>query len=240
MAKIELRDYQVRIVNKSIGFLTNGSDNSVLIESPTGSGKTIMGLAIAKYFEDKYGWKTNWMAMRRNLLTQIKESNEQFFKIKGLRAVSMFDKNPPKADLIIVDEAQHDAAASAMHVHIKTKAKKVLGLSATPFRTDRLKLSFNRVIKDAGIHRLIQEGWLSKFHHFVIDEYTPTSVARTYLNDIDKWGKTIVYFHSLSQCDHFKRIVESSGIRCEIVSATTLLPRGKRSLMLLIVLSFKY
>ena len=44
------------------------------------------------------------------------------------------------------------------------KPKVVIGLSATPFRTDRMRLPFSKIIKDAGIRALIDGGWLAQFH----------------------------------------------------------------------------
>ncbi len=37
-------------------------------------------------------------------------------------------------------------------MHAKMKPKYVLGLSATPFRSDRAKLCFQEVVRDIGIH----------------------------------------------------------------------------------------
>ncbi len=220
--EVDLRDYQQRIVEQVIsGFTGEGTDelNSMMIESPCGSGKSIMGLAIARFFEEEFGWRTNWVANRRNLLSQILRMNSKFFGLKKLSAVSMFDSNPPAADFLIIDEGHHSATASAAHIDSVVRPKKYLALSATPYRTDKLKLPFQKVVKDAGIHRLIQGGWLSKFHHWVIEKYTPETVAHTYLESPDKWGKTVVFFHSLDQCRRFQAIVSGVGPSCEVVSS---------------------
>ena len=64
--------------------------------------------------------------------------------------------------LLVVDEAQHDAASSMAFLHQRIRPKYILGLSATPFRTDKVKLCFDTSIRDAGIHQLIQDGYLAK------------------------------------------------------------------------------
>src|SRR3712207_9443819 len=92
-------------------------------------------------------------------------------------SISMFDKRPPQVDLLVIDEAQHDGALSMANLHSFIKPKKILGLSATPFRGDRFKLCFEKSIRDAGIHSLIQDGYLSPYHHYTIPQYTPASVA---------------------------------------------------------------
>ena len=45
-------------------------------ESPTGSGKTIMGLAIARWMQQNLGYRVGWTAMRRNLLAQAVAENQ--------------------------------------------------------------------------------------------------------------------------------------------------------------------
>ena len=218
--ELEARPYQDRVVEKVIGYFEAG-DEDALIESPTGSGKTIMGLRVAKYFEETRGWKTNWVAMRRNLLRQVEEANRRFFNCARLTTVSMFAKTPPRADLTIVDEAQHDATASCVHIHAQSGSRAILGLSATPFRTDKLKISFRRVVRDAGIHRLIHDGYLSPYHHWVIDKWTPERVAHTWLRERERWGKSIVFFRTIAECNEFARRVNQGAHRCEVVTAKT-------------------
>ena len=173
----EPRLYQRRIIRKAIAsFQGTARDakgvleplvSSILVESPTGSGKTIMGLAIARWMQQKLGMRVGWTAMRRNLLAQAAAENGRGFGV-GLKLISMFDKHPPQVDLLIVDEAQHDGALSMANMHSIIKPKKILGLSATPYRTDRFKLCFEQSIRDAGIHALIQDGYLSPYHHYTI------------------------------------------------------------------------
>lgn len=218
--QLQQRDYQDRVVGKVITFFEAG-DKTVMIESPTGSGKTIMALRVLKHFEEHHGYRANWVAMRRNLLRQVTEANDRFFGLRNLTPVSMFDKNPPQADITIVDEAQHDAASSCIHIHEASRSRFILGMSATPYRTDTLKLAFKRVVKDAGIHRLIQEGWLCPYHHWSIEEWTPQSVARSYLREQEKWGKTVAFFHTIEQCQAFASILASAGRHCEVITADT-------------------
>jgi superfamily II DNA or RNA helicase len=192
-----------------------------MIESPTGSGKTIMALRILKHFEAKYGYRANWVSIRRNLLRQAAETNERFFGLRQLTPVSMFNPNPPLADITVVDEAQHDAAASCIHIHEASQSRFILGLSATPYRTDTLKLAFKRVVKDAGLHRLIQEGWLCPYHHWAIDEWSVRCVGETYLREPQRWGKTVVFFSTVMDCQGFALLLEMEGHHCEVVTADT-------------------
>jgi superfamily II DNA or RNA helicase len=138
-----------------------------------------------------------------------------------LKTISMFDKDPPRVDLLIVDEAQHDAAMSMANLHGAIRPAKVLGLTATPFRTDRIKLCFDKVIRDAGIHQLIQDGYLSHYHHFTIPDYTPATVAQFLLREPDRWGKSLVFFHRQDQCDACWSLLAAAGVPAEVVTAKT-------------------
>jgi superfamily II DNA or RNA helicase len=122
---------------------------------------------------------------------------------------------------MVVDEAQHDAAASMANLHCMIRPQKVLGMTATPFRTDRIKLCFDKVIQDAGIHQLIQDGFLSRYHHYTINDYTPASVAECYAREPERWGKTLIFFHRLVQCKECHARLVKMGFRAEIVTATS-------------------
>jgi len=220
--RLEPRPYQRRIVDKASGLFCEKNLRSVLIDSPTGSGKTVMGLLIARLMQLKLGVSVGWVAMRRNLLEQAREENLR--RAVGLDGhwISMFDKSPPQGlDMLVVDEAQHDAAGSMAHLHNVVRPRFILGLSATPFRADRVKLCFDTVIKDAGIHRLIQDGYLSPFHHYTIPRYTPEAVADFYARDKERWGKSILYFHTLDQCAEAARSLRKAGVRCDVVSGSS-------------------
>ena len=151
---VQPRPYQLRIVAKAVDLFRNKGMRSILIDSPTGSGKTVMGLLIARALQESLGLRVGWVAMRRYLLAQARAENET--RRIGVEAefLSMFDRDPPTGlDLLIVDEAQHDAAQSMAHLHQRIRPRFILGLSATPFRADRVKLCFDSRLKDAGMRR---------------------------------------------------------------------------------------
>lgn len=217
----EPRDYQRRIVLRTWKEFAGGA-RSILIHSPTGSGKTIMGLLVARGLQQGANLRIGWVAMRRNLLAQARRENE--LKQLGVNLVtfSMFDRNPPTdLDVIVVDEAQHDCCNSMMAIHGLIKPKFILGLSATPFRTDKLKLCFDKVIRDAGIHQLIQDGYLSKYHHYTLPSFRPEEVADAYLRDQDRWGKSIIYFHTIGACRKAAKHLQDAGVRVEVVTGSS-------------------
>lgn len=227
---LEARPYQQRIISQAVALFTGqgvnangkreGELESILLESPTGSGKTIMGLGIAAWLNQHRGMSVGWAAMRRNLLAQAAAENARGFGL-DLKLISMFDKHPPRVDLLIIDEAQHDAALSMADLHSFIRPKKVLGMSATPFRSDRFKLCFQKSIRDAGIHHLIQDGYLSPYHHYTIPAYSPESVAQTYASDSQRWGQSLIFFHRHSECLACQKHLKKLGVKAEVVTAKT-------------------
>jgi len=226
---LETRPYQSHIVHKTLamflGIYRNGAGEteaaarSVMIESPTGSGKSVMGLFVTKSLHDLAEAKVGWVAMRRNLLDQVQRENRRHGIDVPLQTISMFEKNPPTdIDLLIIDEAQHDAANSCAHLHNVIKPKWILGLTATPFRTDRVKLCFDRVVKDCGIHQLIQDGYLSQYDHYTIPRWDAESLADFYCREPERWGKSIFFFQTVADCFTFHRLLQSRGITSDVVT----------------------
>ncbi|MEO9591000.1 DEAD/DEAH box helicase, partial [Rhodopirellula bahusiensis] len=217
---IQPRPYQHRIIRRALaafgcdetesvpahggGGQVGSKPTSVLIESPTGSGKTVMGLAIAAVMQRTLGIRVGWVAMRRNLLAQAQAENVRREFGLDMHLISMFDKDPPNVDLLVIDEAQHDAATSMANLHGQIQPRWTLGLSATPYRTDRIKLCFENVIRDAGIAHLIADGFLSAYHHYTIEEYSPQTLADLLIDEPKRWGKSLVFFHKQTQCDEMK------------------------------------
>lgn len=220
--KAEVRPYQERIVNKVLDCYSNKAMRSILIDSPTGSGKTILALFITKAMHELFNARIGWVAMRRNLLSQAQAENvSKEFNIP-ITFISMFDKSPPTGlDMLVVDEAQHDVTGSMAHIHALIEPKWILGMTATPFRADRVKLCFDSVIKDAGIAALIKEGYLSQYHHYTIKEWTPEIVVDHYTKDEERWGKSIMFFHRLEQCYQARKLLEQCGISSDVVSGST-------------------
>ena len=229
----QARPYQHRIVGKVVDMFNGTYTNertgvtpprakSVMLESPTGSGKSMMGLTAIKILQTHFDPDlfVAWMAMRRDLLRQIvREMHDTGMRLNNFHPISMFEKEPheliaaKKAGRKIVfvsDECQHDSTASSAHLHNIIEPDYVLGMSATPYRLDRVKLMFDSVVRDCGIHQLIQDGFLSKFDHFSLPNWNVKTVAEAYMRDPDQWGKSIFYFKNLDECYALERILREN------------------------------
>lgn len=236
---LQSRPYQKRIVTSAVELYTgNYTDRSgfvlpqcrrILIESPTGSGKTPMCFMTIKTMQGLEDCIVAWVAMRRNLLKQAERENIRHnIGVKDIEFVSMFERDIPehllpefrtRKLLLMIDEAQHDAAATMAHMHDMLRPDMVLGCTATPYRTDNVKLCFDRVIRDCGIHQLIMDGYLSQYHHFTVKNYGPAEYARHYLMEPERWGKSIFYFHTVQQCEEFRGLLNAAGVPVEVVTA---------------------
>jgi superfamily II DNA or RNA helicase len=228
MTKVfEQRDYQNRIHTKALDYLetpSSGIAKTVLIESPTGSGKTVMALRLAKALEEK-GHKIGFVAHRKELLNQATKTNEEFFGCKTLTPISLFNRTPEQfnyCSVVVVDECQHDASKSASILHDAIRPEIIVGLTATPYRTDKAQLCFQKVIRDAGIHQLIREGYLAEFTQWIVDdEWTPENVARLYLEQPEEWGKSVIYFLTSVDALACDALLKAAGVRAACILGST-------------------
>jgi len=220
----QARDYQERLIAKTCGYYEAGI-KSVLVNSPTGSGKTIVGLLAARHLQLQHDCGIGWVAMRRNLLKQAATANQNMrIGCEGIRFMSMFDHNPPTTDelgrpikLLVVDECQHDSVSSMSNLHNIIRPKWILGMTATPYRTDRVKLSFDKVIRDIGIHQLIQSGYLSQYHQFTLPHWNVDEVVSCYLREPERWGKSAIYFLARDDATACCNRLQMAGVKAETV-----------------------
>ena len=218
---IEDRPYQRQCVDAVMEHFRNGI-RAVMLEAPVGSGKTIMGLMIAALLQRMSPGKKlscAWVAPRHTLLDQLVEANRYF----GLSVtpVSMFARTARHYDIVVLDEAHHEATNSFIQMFQLMSPNYLLGLSATPLRTDKMKLAFNETVNLCSIRSLIADDYLSRFQVFSIDSMTPESAAEHYLRSPEKWGKTIVFMPTLEECRRFRELLFAKGVECPVVAGNT-------------------
>lgn len=182
---MQLRDYQIDIVEKVRNVLRSGK-RSVLVQSPTGSGKTVMFGYMMKKAEEK--GNTSWLINhRRELVVQSAATLRAWglnpnMIIAGSAAnadygstsvcsiqslVRRMDKMR-KPDLIVWDEAHHQAAGSWKAVREWAKDATHIGLTATPCRLDGAGLGdwFEEMVTGPSVGWLIDNGHLSTYRLF--------------------------------------------------------------------------
>lgn len=84
-----------------------------------------------------------------------------------------------------------------------------------------MRLCFDKLVRDTGIHRLTQDGYLSPFDHFTLPRWDVESIAETFTVDRERWGKSIFFFHTVGECLELQRRLDVRGIPCEVVTGSS-------------------
>jgi superfamily II DNA or RNA helicase len=156
-ARPELRPYQREVIEQFNGELTAGR-RRVLLVAPTGAGKTVItGAIIAEAAGE--GRRVLFLAHRRELIQQASAKlyavgvdhgivqagcrtrpgeRAQVASIQTLhrRAVRSTAMEMPLADLVVVDETHHVRARSYREILDAYPEAVILGLTATPCRSE--------------------------------------------------------------------------------------------------------
>lgn len=159
-----LRDYQQELVNRvHQQFQTF---NRVLLQAPTGSGKSILAIAIIKHFQQQQNSPVALLVHKEELVKQWAKHFQTHFQEYRLGIIadksrykrpdpqnppellivsvptvnrwrqSQIEQHLPDVSLMIVDEAHHSHAPSYAKLFQRYKDSSILGLTATPQRLD--------------------------------------------------------------------------------------------------------
>ena len=233
---IQLRDYQTDI-EKGIYQKWNekstrleGNKKSILVQSPTGSGKTRVFSDIAKKAEIK-GNTVLILTHREELLSQTGGSLIEIGLFPEL--VTRDTKHPPKSklvvgmietvirrlrkpewldwyksvDLVINDEC-HEQLFNRLFTDIPlTKEKFVLGFSATPERSGKqrqLSDDYEDMVIGLGVQELINQKWLVQDKYFSIPvDMNGVSVSKGEYDSsemFNRYNKSELYSGVIDNC----------------------------------------
>lgn len=185
---ITLRPYQRRS-HTAIRQVHADSDKGALLVLCTGAGKTVCALAFAVEDYLAQGKRVVWLAMRQELLDQPMEALRETWPEHARSAgIVQADRDTPDAqivfasvqtvtnekrlsaildhgypDLVIFDEAHHHPSptAKATTDALISRGAKLLGLTATPDRTDMLNLADDwEIAFSYNITQAIRDGYL--------------------------------------------------------------------------------
>lgn len=185
-----LRPYQESIVSRVRSHMRQGN-RSILIQSPTGSGKTVMLAYMVKRAAEK-GYSSWFCVHRRELLKQSMETFHEMGIRFGLIA-SGWDTDPDrkvhicsvqtlarrigylrKPMLCIVDECHHITAGSYTKIYRSLPESFHIGLTATPERLDGEGLGkhYQVLVEGPSVRSLIDSGSLSDYKI-----YAPSTIS---------------------------------------------------------------
>ncbi|OZU89633.1 DNA helicase [Virgibacillus indicus] len=190
ITKLEPRPAQLNAL-KGLEDTIEEDYNKAMVVMATGLGKTYLAAFFAQRFK-----KILFIAHREEILKQAKKSFEQVLGKSGglyygfekdpnhdmlfasIFTLSIQDQlhrfTPEEFDLVIVDEFHHAAAKSYQKVIEYFQPKFLLGLTATPERTDGqdvFAICDGNVAYEITFIEAIQHGWLTPFiYHGVKDD----------------------------------------------------------------------
>jgi len=204
---ITLRDYQQEMIARV--HKEWESHRSVMVQMPTGTGKTHVLASIVASFSGKI----LIVAHRRELVEQIRETilklkieNEKLkntdvnshkseiinhkseIKVSSIQAISRrIDSLDFCPDLIIIDEAHHALAKTYRMLWERWPEAKFLGLTATPCRMDQTGFTdlFDTLVSSWSIAEFIRKGVLSTFDYVSI---RPDSMEQRLIDSLKKRG----------------------------------------------------
>jgi superfamily II DNA or RNA helicase len=261
---IELREYQTQCLNElNLHFCFN---NNGLISIPTGGGKTIIfnqfayenfnRVIVVSHTEElieqaiekaKYIYNENEVGKYAANVSDIKDKRLVSASIQTLYSRINTDKLNElisiNFELMVCDESQHAPAESYTKVFNYFKQfnpeLKLLGVTATPFRTDKKSLQkyFDTLVYKVDIQELIQLGYLVPIDGYKINlpvdlkllklsdgDYTKESISNAFNKEdvnneiINKWfeysanRKTIFFFSSIEHSKAITNLLINKGI----------------------------
>ena len=190
---IHLYPYQSEMVSRIAKSLE--TNRSVMVQMPTGTGKTHIIAAVTKSFIDKgsYVWI---IAHRRELVSQITDTVSSFVEGKERTNVDVYSvqwltrhlndvKTVPS--LIVIDEAHHAIAKTYSSIIESFPKAKVIGLTATPCRLNGHPFTdlFDVLLQSHPINWFIAEGYLSLYDYMSVK---PDNEDVRIINNLRKRG----------------------------------------------------
>jgi len=199
---VKLRPYQEDLIDKTREALRR--NRRVLMQAPTGAGKT----AITVYMMSRAAeaGKTSVMAVHQNeLLTQtskalwdgklehgmIASGKTRSYMAAQVASVQTWVRRMDQysePDLIIIDECHRSAASTYQKILEQYPNARVIGLTATPQRTDGKGLdgTYTELVQGPTIRQLIDAGYLCDYEIFAPPSSLDLSEVKTKMGDYDK------------------------------------------------------
>ena len=195
---IQLYDYQkdmVRRIEEAFG-----SHQSVMVQMPTGTGKTHVLVEVVKNEEQRVDKPRVWIiAHRKELVSQIEDTVRTFgiepysvehtdskIRVQSIqwltRHYAVMDENPT---LIVIDEAHHALAKTYAEVMNAFPEAKKLGVTATPCRLNKRGFTdlFDVLLCSHSIPTFIKDGYLSDFDYVSLN---PSSEDQKKIDGLEK------------------------------------------------------
>ena len=184
-----------------------------LVALATGLGKTFL----SAFDSERVGGRTLFVVHNNSILEQAREAFRKvsperstglfngyekrpetdvvFANICSLRGGASLEEFDPKAfDYVVIDEAHHAATTNFRRVISHFRPKFLLGMTATPYRSDRrsvLDLFGGNLVYSVSQKQAVDRGFLAPFHYVaLLDNVDYSNIRhngfRYYLEDLNK------------------------------------------------------
>ena len=236
----QLRSYQVNILNKI--FQEFESNTSVLLQMPTGTGKTsVFCVLIKKWINENFPNKRVLILVHRKelvdqiiyrlktygiLAARIQAGHEteltKQVQVGLIQSLKKPEKLPKNLSLIVIDEAHHTPSNSYRELlkHYEKHSPKILGVTATPCRINGSGFAdlFDKLIVSDSIIDFINNGYLSPIKHLATSIPDLSSIKIDYRrNDFDE--------------KELEKIMRSEQIMAELIESYITYGENKKAIV---------
>ena len=246
---LDLRPYQNE--NKEQIYKSWNDNRAVMLQMPTGTGKTRLFVSILKDFhkyaaECKKQIRVLILVHRVELIDQISEElgvryglahgfihskdreRRKFpFQIASVQTLNRRLDNWKDYgfDFIIVDEAHHVLAESYRKIINTFPDAKILGVTATPYRLSGVgfRPEFDKLIVSDSIQEFINKGYLCNYEYYSI---SPFSYVQNEINNIQGTDASGDFANTEMQ-----RVCDQDKIRAQIVETYLNYAKGKKGIV---------
>lgn len=199
----ELHPYQKKLVQQTRQELANGK-NSVLIQSPAGSGKSVVIAEIVRLTVKK-GGHVLFMVHRKELVEQITNSFKEndvdlsHCTIMTVGRVKNRLGKLPKPTLIITDETHHSLAKTYRNIYKHYSDVPRIGFTATPWRMNGkgFRDVYDSMVMGPSVKWLISNKYLAPFKYYSVNLVNSDKLKKSSTGDYtnksmdEAVGKTI-------------------------------------------------
>ena len=259
---VTLRPYQQQAIDELRAAVRAGMRRPILVAA-TGSGKTVIAASLIYHAQQK-GSQILFIAHRRELIAQtsrklddigadhgIIQAGNQRVNTLPIQVASVQTMNRRASwftpNIVVADECHHLVSVSWQNIINEFPSAVVIGLTATPCRTDGKGLGtfFNAMVQCPGISELTRMGFLVpavtysqkppnlRGVHRVAGDYNEGELAAVMNNPklvgdvVEEWRRrafgrqTIVFAVNIEHSRAITQAFLSAGISCEHVDGTT-------------------
>jgi len=224
----EVRWYQIAACN-GVASALEQSVSRILIESPTGSGKTItiaftLGndrIRAALGITDDRPLRVLFAAHKHRLLTQAERTFADSINVEIIPQ-SIFSEISQETlnagwDLTVLDEAHHESCSSFQYQLEKLGNAPIIGMTATSDRADGCLIKFEVIINPLSREQAVAEGWLAETNlNTIVD--TPakdkTEVTKMIIDEFGhEFGQTMMFFRTKREVTTITNYLNDKGYK---------------------------